>query len=260
MSEKSRLIKAAGVVGSATLASRLLGFVRDAVIAWFLGAGFSSDAFIAAFRIPNLLRRLFAEGSLSSAFVPVFSEYMVHHSREEAFAMARSAFRLLGIVLFLVTIGGILLSPWIVRIIAPGFGAEKIALTVTLTRWMFPYIFCIGLVALCMGILNVLGHFAAPAIAPAILNLAIIGSVFFIAPAMTPPVIGLSLGVLAGGILQLALQLPILIRNRFRFWEAARLVHPAIKKVGILILPIVLGGGGLSNKHCGGHPAGVAIK
>jgi len=242
MSEKSRLIKAAGVVGSATLVSRILGFVRDAVIAWFFGAGFSSDAFIAAFRIPNLLRRLFAEGSLSSAFVPVFAEYVVNNNQDEAFSMARSAFRLLSIVLFLVTVGGILLSPWIVRLIAPGFDAEKISLTVTLTRWMFPYFFCIGLVALCMGILNVLGHFAAPAIAPVILNLSIIGSVFFIAPVMTTPVIGLAFGVLIGGILQLALQLPILVRKGFRFWETARLVHPALKKVGVLILPIILGG------------------
>ena len=132
MSEKSRLIKAAGVVGSATLVSRILGFVRDAVIAWFLGAGFSSDAFIAAFRIPNLLRRLFAEGSLSSAFVPVFTEYIVHRGQDEAFSMARSAFRLLSVILILVTIGCILLSPWIVRLIVPGFDAEKISLTVTL--------------------------------------------------------------------------------------------------------------------------------
>jgi putative peptidoglycan lipid II flippase len=242
MSEKSHLIKAAGVVGSATLASRILGFVRDAVIAWFFGAGFSSDAFIAAFRIPNLLRRLFAEGSLSSAFVPVFAEYVVHHTQDEAFSMARSAFRLLSIMLFLVTIAGILLSPWIVRIIAPGFDAEKISLTVTLTRWMFPYVFCIGLVALCMGILNVLGHFAAPAIAPFILNLSIIGSVLFIAPTRTTPVTALAYGVLIGGILQLALQLPILIRKGFRFWDTAKLIHPALKKVGILILPIILGG------------------
>jgi putative peptidoglycan lipid II flippase len=242
MSEKSRLIKAAGIVGSATLISRILGFVRDAVIAWFLGAGFSSDAFIAAFRIPNLLRRLFAEGSLSAAFVPVFAEYVVHQNQDEAFSMARSAFRLLGLVLFLVTIGGILLSPWIVRLIAPGFDAEKISLTVTLTRWMFPYFFCIGLVALCMGILNVLGHFAAPALAPVILNLSIIGSVLFVAPTMTTPVVGLAFGVLIGGILQLALQLPILVHNGFRFWETAKLMHPALKKVGTLMLPIILGG------------------
>ncbi|CAB1057849.1 Peptidoglycan lipid II flippase MurJ [Olavius sp. associated proteobacterium Delta 1] len=242
MSEKSRVIKAAGVVGAATLLSRILGFVRDAVIAWFFGAGFSSDAFIAAFRIPNLLRRLFAEGSLSSAFIPVFTEYVVHNDQDEAFSMARSAFRLLGVVLFIVTLGGILLSPWVVRLIAPGFDAEKIALTVTLTRWMFPYFFCIGLVALCMGILNVLGHFAAPAIAPVVLNLSVIGSVLYIAPAMTTPVIGLALGVLIGGFLQLALQLPILICKGFRFWEKAKLMHPGLKKVGISFLPIILGG------------------
>jgi putative peptidoglycan lipid II flippase len=242
MSEKSRLIKAAGVVGAATLVSRILGFVRDGVIAWFLGAGFSSDAFIAAFRIPNLLRRLLAEGSLSSAFIPVFTEYIVHNDQDEAFSMARSAFRLLSIGLFCVTICGILLSPWIVRLIVPGFEAEKISLTVTLTRWMFPYFFFIGLVALCMGILNVLGHFAAPAIAPVILNLSVIGSVFFIAPAMATPVIGLAIGVLIGGFLQLVLQLPILVRKGFRFWDTAGLMHPGLKKVGILIFPIILGG------------------
>ncbi|CAB1081781.1 Peptidoglycan lipid II flippase MurJ [Olavius algarvensis Delta 1 endosymbiont] len=242
MSEKTRLIKSTAVVGSATLASRILGFVRDAAIAWLLGAGFSSDAFIAAFRIPNLLRRLFAEGSLSSAFVPVFTEYIVNNDRDGAFAMARSAFRLLSLGLFILTIGGILLSPWIVRLIAPGFEVEKLWLTVTLTRWMFPYFFCIGLVALCMGILNVLGHFAAPALAPVALNLCVIGAVLFLAPALPTPVIGVALGVLIGGILQLALQLPILVRKGFRFWESARLLHPGLQKVGLLILPVILGG------------------
>ncbi len=201
-----------------------------------------SDAFIAAFRIPNLLRRLFAEGSLSSAFIPVFTEYIVHNDQDGAFSMARSAFRLLSVGLFFVTICGLLLSPWIVRLIVPGFEAEKISLTVTLTRWMFPYFFCIGLVALCMGILNALGHFAAPAIAPVILNLSVIGSVFFIAPAMTTPVIGLALGVLIGGVLQLALQLPILVHKGFRFWNTAGLMHPGLKRVGIMIFPVILGG------------------
>lgn len=242
MSEKSRLIKAAGVVGAATLSSRVLGFVRDAVIAWFFGAGFSSDAFIAAFRIPNLLRRLFAEGALSAAFIPVFTEYVVNNDHDEAFNLARSAFRMLSVILIIVTVGGILLSPWIVRVIAPGFDPQKMTLTVTLTRLMFPYFFCIGLVALCMGILNVLGHFAAPAFAPVLLNLAIIGSVLFISPIMTTPIIGLALGVLVGGVLQLALQLPVLVRKGFRFWETASLMHPALKKVGVAIVPIILGG------------------
>ncbi len=242
MYENSRVVKAAGVVGAATLLSRILGFVRDAVIAWFFGAGFSSDAFIAAFRIPNLFRRLFAEGSLSAAFIPVFTEYVVNNDQDEAFSLARSAFRLLSIILIIATIGGILLSPWIVRLIAPGFDAQKISLTVTLTRLMFPYFFCIGLMALCMGILNVLGHFAAPAFAPVILNLTIMGSVLFISPTMKTPVIGLALGVLIGGVLQLALQLPILVRKGFRFWQKTALMHPALKKAGISIIPMTVGG------------------
>ncbi len=242
MSENSRVIKAAGVVGAATLVSRILGFFRDAVIAWFLGAGFSSDAFIAAFRIPNLMRRLFAEGSLSSAFIPVFTEYLVQRGQAEAFCLARSAFRLLSVVLIIVTVVGMGLSPWIVRIVAPGFAAEKLSLTVSLTRLMFPYLFFVGLVALCMGILNVLGHFAAPAFAPALLNLAIIGGVLFISPALDTPVFGLAFGVLIGGLLQLVLQLPVLTHKGFYFWQKAKLVHAGLKRVGTLLPPIILGG------------------
>jgi putative peptidoglycan lipid II flippase len=242
MSENSRVVKAAGVVGTATLLSRVLGFVRDAVIAWFLGAGFSSDAFIAAFRIPNLMRRLFAEGSLSSAFIPVFTDYVVKQGQPEAFNLARSAFKSLAAILVIVTICGILLSPWIVRFIAPGFGADKLELTITLTRLMFPYIFFIGLVALCMGILNVLGHFAAPALAPVILNLSIIGAVLIISPGLSTPVVGLALGVLIGGVLQLFAQLPVLIRKGFRFRKKAKLFHPGLKQVFVLIPPVILGG------------------
>ena len=242
MSETSRVVKAAGVVGAATLASRILGFIRDAVIAWFFGAGFSSDAFIAAFRIPNLLRRLFAEGSLSSAFIPVFMEYSVKQGQAEAFHLARSAFRFLGIVLIVAAVCGVMLSPWIVRLIAPGFSADKLALTIALTRLMFPYIFFIGLVALCMGILNVLGHFAAPAFAPVLLNLAIIGSALFISPSLTQPAMGLAVGVLLGGFLQLALQLPVLIKKRFYFWQASRWIHPGLKRVGTLMPPVIIGG------------------
>ena len=242
MSENTRVVKAAGVVGAATLLSRILGFIRDAVIAWFFGAGFSSDAFIAAFRIPNLLRRLFAEGSLSSAFIPVFTQYIVRRGQSEAFHLARSAFRLLSVFLILVTIGGIFLSPWIVKLMAPGFVADKYSLTVTLTRLMLPYIFFIGLVALCMGILNVLGHFAAPALAPVLLNISIIGSVLIISPSLSVPAVGLAVGVLIGGVLQLALQLPVLWRKGFRFWEKAKFLHPGLRQVGTLIPPVVLGG------------------
>ncbi|MEA3429386.1 MAG: lipid II flippase MurJ, partial [Thermodesulfobacteriota bacterium] len=152
MSENTRVTKAAGVVGAATLLSRLFGFIRDVVIAWFFGAGLSADAFFVAFRIPNLLRRLFAEGSLSIAFIPVFTEYMTVKGREEAFKLARAAMWLLSMILAIVAVLGILLSPVIIKVVAPGFisSPEKFFLTVNLTRIMFPYIFFIGLVALCM--------------------------------------------------------------------------------------------------------------
>lgn len=241
--ENIRTTRAAGVVGTATLLSRILGFVRDVVIAWFFGAGLSSDAFFVAFRIPNLLRRLFAEGSLSIAFIPVFTEYLHKRGRSEAFQLAASALRLLSLILVLVTLLGIFCAPLIVPVIAPGFidSPDKLALTVTLTRIVFPYILFIGLVALCMGILNVLGHFAAPALAPVFLNLAMIGSVLWLAPHMEHPVKGLAWGVIIGGILQLSLQVPFLIQNGVYFWRKARLYHPGLKRIGTLMLPTVFG-------------------
>jgi putative peptidoglycan lipid II flippase len=241
--ENDRVTKTAGIVGSATLLSRVFGFIRDVVIAWFFGAGLASDAFFVAFRIPNLLRRLFAEGSLSAAFIPVFTEHLTRRGKDDAFKMARSAIRLLSVFLVATAIAGILLSPVIIRIIAPGFVAspEKYSLTVLLNRIMFPYIFFIGLVALCMGILNVLGHFAAPALAPVFLNISIIGSVFLIAPRMANPVTGMAIGVLIGGFLQLALQVPFLINKGFYFWEKTNIYHPGLKKIGLLMLPIIFG-------------------
>lgn len=230
-------------MGAATLLSRIFGFVRDMVIASIFGAGLSADAFFVAFRIPNLLRRLFAEGSLSITFIPVFSEYLTQSGEKEAFQMARSAIRMLCVLLIGIVIVGVLLSPLIVRLIAPGFSQTpgKLALTTALTRMMFPYIFFIGLVALFMGILNVLGHFAAPALAPVCLNVAMIGSVFLIAPLMSDPITGLAVGVIIGGFLQLVLQTPFLIRKGFLFWKQAPLYHPGLKKIGGLMAPTVLG-------------------
>ena len=243
MSENVRVTKAAGVVGAATLISRIFGFIRDVVIAWFFGAGLAADAFFVAFRIPNLLRRLFAEGSLSIAFIPVFTEYLASKGKAEAFSLARSAIRFLSVLLVFAAIAGILLAPLIVRVIAPGFidSPEKLSLTITLTRIIFPYIFFICLVALCMGILNALGHFAAPALAPVLLNLAMICSVFLISPHMADPVTGLAIGVLIGGVLQLALQMPFLIKKGFYFWQKTKIYHPGLKKIGILMLPAIFG-------------------
>ncbi|MFW6334236.1 MAG: murein biosynthesis integral membrane protein MurJ [Desulfosalsimonas sp.] len=241
MDEKRNATLAAGVIGIATLLSRILGFVRDMVIAWFFGAGLLSDAFFVAFRIPNLLRRLFAEGTLSMAVVPVFTEYMTKYGRTEAFAMARSAVRMLSLILAVITIAGIAGAPWLVKIVAPGFSGSKLALTVTLTRIMFPYVICICLVALSMGLLNALGHFAAPALAPVFLNLAMIGSVLFISPHLETPVTGVAAGVLAGGVIQVALQIPFLLKKGVVIWQKAALWHPGLKKIGLLMGPAVFG-------------------
>lgn len=244
--ENERVTKAAGVVGSATLLSRILGYLRDVIMASFFGASLFSDAFIAAFRIPNMLRRLFGEGSLSIAFVPVFAETLSNKGREEAEKMAGSAFRLLALVLVVMSILGVLIAPVIVYLSAHGFTSnpEKFALCVQLTRLMFPYIFFIGLVALCMGILNTLGHFAAPALAPTLLNVGMIGAMLvasWLSPSKNYQVIGLALGVLIGGLLQLGLQLPFLIKEGIRFWRSMQLWHPALKQVLTLMGPAVFG-------------------
>ncbi|BBO72744.1 putative lipid II flippase MurJ [Desulfosarcina widdelii] len=245
-SENRQVTRAAGVVGAATLLSRIFGYVRDMVLASFFGAGMAADAFIAAFRIPNLLRRLFGEGSLSLAFVPVFTDAMINGNREDAHRLAVSSLKLLLVCLSVVAIVGVVAAPLIIRAVAPGFASppEKMALTVTLTRIMFPYVILIGLVALCMGILNVLGHFAAPAVAPLMLNLAMIGAVFAVSrfsESQTVRVLGLSAGVLLGGILQLAMQLPYLVRHGIRFWKRSGLWHPRMKTVGLLMLPTIFG-------------------
>jgi putative peptidoglycan lipid II flippase len=241
--EKRLVTKAAAVVGGATLLSRILGFVRDIVIAWYFGAGLYSDAFFVAFRIPNLFRRMFAEGSLSISFIPVFAECLTKQGKDEANRLAGSAVRLLSLILIAAVISGILLSPLIVRLIAPGFSdtAGKYALTVSLTRIMFPYLFFICLAALFMSILNVLGHFAAPAFAPAILNISIIAALFFIPAGSGESAKILAAGVLAGGFLQLAAQIPFLIKNGVYFWRGSGIYHPGLKEAGILMLPAIFG-------------------
>jgi len=241
--QNTRVVKAAWVVGLATLLSRVFGFIRDVVVAGFFGAGLATDAFFVAFRIPNLLRRLFAEGSLTIAFVPVFTEYLKKRSKEEAIELAGVAFTLLSIVLALVSVAGILLSPWIVMVMAPGFTdvPDKYALTVFLTRLMFPYIFFISLVALCMGILNSLRHFAAPALAPVVLNLCMIGAVFALKGCFADPILSLAVGVMAGGILQLAMQFPFLRKVGARLRPNFHFNHPGIRRIGLLMLPAVFG-------------------
>lgn len=241
--EHVRIAKAAGVVGFATFLSRIFGFLRDMVVAGFFGAGVATDAFFVAFRIPNLLRRLLAEGALTVAFVPVFTEYLKTRPKKDAFAFAGIAFTFLSIILVAVTLAGILLSPWIVRLIAPGFTTVpgQYDLAVFLTRLMFPYIFFISLVALAMGVLNSLRHFAAPALAPVALNLSMIFSVFFLARFFQEPIVALAIGVLVGGFLQLVMQVPFLLRFGIPLRPDFRFRHSGVRKVGILMLPAIFG-------------------
>jgi len=208
------LLKALATVSSMTLVSRVLGFVRDALIARVFGAGLATDAFFVAFKIPNLLRRLFAEGAFSQAFVPILAEYKNRRGEEATRTLVDHVTGVLGIALLLVTVAGVLAAPWIIAISAPGFAAtpEKFQLTVDLLRITFPYIVFIALTALAGGILNTWSRFAVPAFTPVLLNLSFIGFALFAAPWFDPPVKALAWAVFAGGVLQLAFQLPFLAR------------------------------------------------
>ncbi|MFB3925881.1 MAG: murein biosynthesis integral membrane protein MurJ [Syntrophales bacterium] len=242
-SENRRVARAAGIVGVATLLSRIFGFIRDVVVARYFGAGLSTDAFFVAFRIPNMLRRLLAEGSLTVSFVPVFTEYLNRESRKDALQLANASFTLLSMILVGISIAGVLLSPFIVTIMAPGFTKypDKYALTVFLTRLMFPYIFFISLVALCMGILNSLRHFAAPALSPVLLNIAMIGAALLLRNYFTEPILALAVGVLIGGVLQLSMQFPFLIKKGVRLRPDFHFRHPGIRRIGMLMLPAAFG-------------------
>ena len=242
-SEGKNISRAAGIVGFFTFMSRILGLIRDMVIAKYFGSGMATDAFFVALRIPNLLRRLFAEGSLTIAFIPVFTEYLTTRTKKDAFELARIVLTLLALILVIVTLLGILFSPWIVRFQAFGFGSSgvKYDLTVLLTRITFPYIFFISLVAFFMGVLNSLRHFAAPAAAPILLNVCIIGAAYLISPHYSEPIIGLAVGVLIGGILQAGLQIPWVLKKGLTLFPLWNPGHPAVKKIGLLMLPAIFG-------------------
>jgi putative peptidoglycan lipid II flippase len=245
MSEKSNIVRAAGILGSATMLSRIMGMVRDMVVSRLFGAGLATDAFFAAFQIPNMLRRFFAEGALTSAFVPTFSEVLSQRGEKEARELANICFTLLTIVMAAITLIGITFSPWIVGLMFPGFKAVpgKFELTVLLNRLMFPYIFFISLVALCMGILNTLRHFFTPAISTVFLNIAMILSALLLRGYFNVPIVALAAGVLIGGILQLLLQLPVLWTKGFPFRISFDFSNPEVRRIALLMLPATFGVG-----------------
>ena len=242
-SSKHKIEKAASVIASFTFLSRILGLIRDMVIAKIFGSGILTDAFFVAFRIPNLLRRLFGEGSLTAAFVPVFSEHL-SKDKEDALRLANGFLSILSFILAIIAVAGVLIAPLIVRIQAYGFGTEsyEYKLTVLLARITFPYVFFICLVAFFMGVLNSFKHFAAPSAAPIFLNLSLIGSAFLISPHLSVPILGLAIGVLIGGFLQLFLQIPWAIRYGIDIIPSFKnIYHPGIKKIGTLMIPAIFG-------------------
>lgn len=226
-----------------TLISRLFGYVRDMVIAIVFGASGLTDAFFVAFRIPNLFRRMFAEGAFSLAFVPVFSEYREKHTKQELRELTNHTAGALAMALALITTIGILAAPWVIRLFAPGFetGGERYELAVQMLRITFPYLFFISLTALAAGILNSFGRFAIPAFTPVLLNLSLIAASLWLSPLMEKPVTALAWGVFIAGIAQLSLQIPALLRigmlPRFKFRRGDK----GVKKILDLMLPALFG-------------------
>jgi len=241
--ETHSVVKAAGLIGAATFSSRVLGFIRDMVLARLFGATPAADAFFVAYRIPNLLRELFAEGSMSSAFIPVFTEYHVLRAKRDAWELASAMFTTLLTFVTLITLLGILAAPGIVWLLAPGFHDDptQLAMTTLLTRIMFPYLLFISLAALAMGVLNSLRAFAAPALSPVFFNVFIIGCALFLSPTLPEPILGVAIGVVAGGAAQFAMQLPGLSLRGMLFGFRFEPGHPGVRRIGALMVPSLLG-------------------
>jgi len=237
------LLKALAAVSSMTLLSRILGFVRDTIIARVFGAGLLTDAFFVAFKIPNLLRRLFAEGAFSQAFVPILAEYKNRQGQEATRRLIDQVGTVLTLALVAVALLGVLAAPWVAYVSAPGFRADpdKFALTVTLLRITFPYIIFISLVALAAGILNTYSRFSVPAFAPVLLNVAMIAAALWLAPYFDPPVLALGWGVALGGVLQLAWMLPHLARLGMLPRPVRKFDDPGVRRVLTLMAPATLG-------------------
>ncbi len=221
-----------------TVISRLLGLVREQVFSHFFGAGAAVDAFYAAFRVPNLLREFFAEGALSAAYVPVFSQKLKDEGKQKAFLLTSTVLSVLLVILGIITILGIAFAPYIVRVIAAGFAKTpgQLELTTTLTRIMFPFLIFVACAAAVMGTLNCFGRFGLPALAPVGFNIGLIAAGLFFRRYYDPPIVAMAWGALVGGILQLVIQLPQLyivgFRFRFLFSFADRSVRQILKLMG----------------------------
>lgn len=240
---RSGLLRSSAVTGSMTLVSRVLGLARDVVLARMFGPGDGTDAFFLAFKIPNFLRRLFAEGAFNQAFVPVLSEYRSKRAHEEVRELINSVAGSLGAILFFLTLIVIVAAPLISIPIAYGFrdNAEKFSLFVDMLRITFPYLFLISLAAFASAILNSYDKFAVPALTPALLNISLIGSAIFLSPYLERPEVALAVGVLIAGIAQLFFQLPFLARMRLLPIPRLNRKHEGVKRILNLMIPALFG-------------------
>ncbi len=225
--------------------SRVLGLVREQVMAFYFGAGLVTDAYLAAFRIPNLLRDLFAEGALSAAFVPTFTAEQERSGREAGWRLANRVIGALLALLLPLTALIFLAAPWIIRVWAPGFDAEKLALSVTMTRIVSPFLLFVALAAVSMGMLNACGRFFLPAMAPVFFNVSSIVGVVALVPlfraAGIDPGLSLAVGAMVGGALQFLVQVPALRGQGFRFRPRMAPRDPGVRRIAMLMLPATFG-------------------
>ncbi|MDP1707750.1 MAG: murein biosynthesis integral membrane protein MurJ [Gammaproteobacteria bacterium] len=237
------LLKSTATVGAVTLISRVLGFVRDMVIARLFGAGSGADAFFVAFRIPNFWRRLFAEGSFSQAFVPILTEYKTQRSHAEVQELADRVTGTLGVVLFGMTLIGVVAAPLVVMLFAPGFldEPERYGMTVEMLRITFPYLLFVSLAALASGVLNTYGRFGVPAFTPVFLNLAMIAAAIWLAPHLERPITALAWGVFLGGLVQLGFQLPYLKKLRLLPRPRWGWKDSGVRRIVKLMIPALFG-------------------
>lgn len=238
-----KIFQNAASVSLLTLGSRILGVIRDALIAMVFGASAQSDAFFIAFRPFDLLRKMFSEGILSISFVPIFSRYLEKGRQDQAISLFLSALFLLSVAGVFLVFTGIILAPFLVKILAPGFatGSYTHSLTIILVKLMMPYLLTILIISLCMGVLNSLGNFRVPAATPIVLNLVVILFALSVSSYFDPPVLGLALGVTIGGMAQLALQLPFILRSKMVDLSCFTWFHPGVIQVGKTLIPCMVG-------------------
>jgi len=239
----ARLLRSTSIVSGMTLISRILGLVRDVVFARYFGAGIVMDAFIIANRIPNMLRRFFAEGAFSQGFVPVMARYRADHPHEDAREFIDAVAGTLGLILFTITLIGVIAAPLLVLIVSPGFVGNdgRFELTTVMLRFTFPYLLFISLTAFAGGVLNTYGKFAVPAFTPVILNVVLIAFALWLSPHLAEPGMALAYAVLVAGIIQLLFQLPFLSKLNAVPRPRWKPRHDGVKRVGRLMLPAIFG-------------------